>query len=203
MPRISTITYEQVALIADTIQHNGSKPTLRAVHEKVGSGSRTTIMKHLQQWHNSHAGQDIDASVVPNPTVMFAINAQIKTKIQEATDELTAKILELQDAQNMLMGENERQAVEVATKDAEIDELKANNANLSGLAQHLKSEIVKLINESASERKAAEVARVDLAGIKSLYDSTTKSYDTNLILISKIDLLHKEVAEIKTKFNKG
>lgn len=50
MPRESTVTYNLVAAMADSLFYQGKQPTARAVHEALGTGSMATINKHLQQW---------------------------------------------------------------------------------------------------------------------------------------------------------
>ena len=50
MGRDATITPDQVYAIADAIKAEGGKPTLRAVRERLGSGSMGTITKLLQGW---------------------------------------------------------------------------------------------------------------------------------------------------------
>ena len=56
MGREASITFEQVASVADQIQREtGKKPTTRAVRELLGSGSLGTIVKFLQQWQAGQA----------------------------------------------------------------------------------------------------------------------------------------------------
>ena len=56
MGREATISYEQVAAAADTMKATGSKPTSRAIRERIGNiGSMGTINRHLQAWR---AGQE-------------------------------------------------------------------------------------------------------------------------------------------------
>lgn len=56
MGREATITYEQVAAAADAMKVAGSKPTSRAIRERLGNtGSMGTVNKLLQDWR---AGQE-------------------------------------------------------------------------------------------------------------------------------------------------
>ena len=197
MPRISTITYGQVAMVADSIQQSGSKPTLRAVHEKVGSGSRTTIMKYLQQWHATRDGQDTDVSVPTDPSAIPAINTKSKAKVQEAKTDWKAELLALQDTQNMLMEENERQATEIAAKLMKINELNTSNAKMTGLVNHLKSDIVRLINEANIERQAAENARTAWAKASMQLESMQCIESDNQHLRGELDLSRVKIAELR------
>ena len=67
MPREASITYEQVAAIADSIKASGGKPNPRQVRERHGSGSLGTIHKLFQQWEAGQARQ-IEASLALPPT---------------------------------------------------------------------------------------------------------------------------------------
>jgi len=58
MGREATISYEQVAAAADTMKAAGSKPTSRAIRERIGNiGSMGTINRHLQAWRAWFAGR--------------------------------------------------------------------------------------------------------------------------------------------------
>ncbi|MDP2143125.1 MAG: DNA-binding protein [Gallionella sp.] len=69
MPRESTITYNMVAAIADSLFKQGKKPTARAVREALGVGSMAMILKHLRQWHDSreHQRPIVDAGMSITP----------------------------------------------------------------------------------------------------------------------------------------
>ena len=54
MGRESTITYEQIAAIADAMKTEGVKPTSRAMRERLGNtGSMGTIKGSLQETDHS------------------------------------------------------------------------------------------------------------------------------------------------------
>ena len=61
MPREASITYEEVAAIAETIKAAGGKPNPRHIRERHGSGSLGTIHRLFQQWEASQ-GRHADAS---------------------------------------------------------------------------------------------------------------------------------------------
>ncbi|WP_343878783.1 DNA-binding protein, partial [Cupriavidus pauculus] len=44
------ITFEQVAAAADALVGEGQQPTIRAIRERLGTGSPNTVHKHLTAW---------------------------------------------------------------------------------------------------------------------------------------------------------
>lgn len=58
MPRESTITFEQVALVANSIEDRGGKATARAIRDALGIGGMATILKHLKKWQDSQKRQN-------------------------------------------------------------------------------------------------------------------------------------------------
>ena len=51
------ISREQVFDAAGALLDEGTSPTVQAVRERIGSGSFTTINRHLDEWRKEHAGQ--------------------------------------------------------------------------------------------------------------------------------------------------
>ena len=47
------ITFEQVAAAADALVGEGQSPTIKAVRERLGTGSPNTIHAHLVQWRQA------------------------------------------------------------------------------------------------------------------------------------------------------
>ena len=58
------ITEEQVAAAAEALVAEGAEPTIKAVLARLGSGSETTILKHLRVWR---AGRPAAQAAAPNP----------------------------------------------------------------------------------------------------------------------------------------
>lgn len=54
MPRISQLTYEQVASAIDTLIASGRRPSLRALRSMLGSGSLSSISVHVKTWEAQH-----------------------------------------------------------------------------------------------------------------------------------------------------
>lgn len=163
MAREATITFEQVAAAADNIKAQGGKASARAVREVLGSGSMATVLKLLQQWQGGQVRQSDVIDDTIDPSVLRAISNQIATRVQEATSDTTARLADLQAEADAIIIENERQAIELDSQSAELTSLHGQYAELAGRAQQLESEAARMTVDLVAERRATEVARVELA----------------------------------------
>jgi len=163
MAREATITFEQVATVADNIKAQGGKASARAVREVLGSGSMATVLKLLQQWQSGQVRQSAVIDDTLDSSVVRAISHQIATRIQEATADATARLADLQAEADAIIIENERQVVEIETQLAERAALQDQYAALVGRTQQLETDAARTAAELVTERAAAGAARVNLA----------------------------------------
>ncbi|AWP24518.1 mucin-associated surface protein [Acidiferrobacter sp. SPIII_3] len=162
MGRDATVTYEQVAGIADSIQAAGGKPTLRAVREQVGGGSMGTINKLLQEWRGAHERRTAGDLALP-PALQRALLDFMGTEIAGARAPLEADIAEHQAVTADLAAENERQTETIRDLSLQIESVTADRAGIEGKAAQLTADLAIARDEITRERQAAEVARVELA----------------------------------------
>lgn len=188
MAREATITFEQVATAADNLKAQGSKASARAVREVLGSGSMATVLKLLQQWQGGQVRQSDVIDDTIDPSVLRAISNQIATRVQEATADTTARLADLQAEADAIIIENERQAVELDVQSTELVTLHGQYAELAGRAQQLESESARTAGELVAERRATEVARVELAKAELRLEAVPK-IETE-IEKNRVELLH-------------
>ena len=101
MGREATITYEQIAAVADAMKVEGLKPTSRAVRERAGgTGSMGTITPRLYLGLTASAG----AAALPTPT-----SAPLRTQRVTVSRTFAADVASAVDASQTL----ERQSVAV------------------------------------------------------------------------------------------
>ena len=163
MGRESTITYEQIAAIADAMKTEGAKPTSRAVRERLGNtGSMGTINKLLGRWK---AGQErqISAALVLPPALQRVLLEFMDTELTSARTTLEAELAEQQQEAADLATENERQVIENDAQADTIELLRAEVSTHQGRAGQLESDLVVSRDEAARERSGAELARTELA----------------------------------------
>lgn len=162
MGREATITYEQVAAAADTMKATGSKPTSRAIRERIGNiGSMGTINKHLQAWRSGQERQIADALALP-PTVQRSILDFMGQELASAKAALESDLAEQQQEAADLATENERQAADIDDKANALTTLHAELATLQGRLGQMETDLAAAKEDADRERKAAEVARIEL-----------------------------------------
>lgn len=163
MGREATITYEQVAAAADAMKTAGSKPTSRAIRERLGNtGSMGTINKLLQTWKAGQVRQISNALALP-PVLQRAILEFMDQELTSAKATLEAELAEqLQEAAD-LATENERQAADIEDKNETVTVLHAELATLQGRIGQMEIDLATAKDEADRERKAAEAARTELA----------------------------------------
>lgn len=163
MGREATITYEQVAAAADAMKVAGSKPTSRAIRERLGNtGSMGTVNKLLQDWRAGQGRRIANALVLP-ATLQRAILEFMDQELTGAKATLEAELAEQQQEAADLATENERQAGDIEDKTEEITALQAELANLQGRMAQIEVDLGASRSDGERERKAAEAARTELA----------------------------------------
>lgn len=163
MGRESTITFEQVAAVADAMKIEGVKPTSRAVRERLGNtGSMGTINKLLQRWK---AGQErqISAALVLPPALQRVLLEFMDNELTNARTTIEAELADQQQEASDLATENERQVIENESQGETIELLRAEVSVHQGRAGQLESDLVVARDEAARERSGAELARTELA----------------------------------------
>lgn len=162
MPREATITFDQVASIADAIKAAGGKATSRAIREQHGSGSLGTIQKLLQQWEAGQVRQ-VESTLTLPPALQRSILDFMSQEMTVARAELEGRLADAQQATQDLATENERQAEDIEELQAELADANSDRAALEGKAGQLEADLAVARDEIARERAAAEAARTELA----------------------------------------
>jgi DNA-binding protein H-NS len=162
MTREATITFEQVAAVAENIKNEGGKPTSRAVRERLGSGSMGTINRMLQDWK---AGQErkIETALVLPAGLQRAMLDFMDLELNSARAQLRTELAEQQQEAADLAKENERQAEKIARLEEAIEERISDCDQKNGEIAQLYKICDGLREEIARERLSAESARTELA----------------------------------------
>lgn len=163
MGRDSTVTFEQIAAIADTMKMESVKVTSRAVRERLGNtGSMGTINKLLGRWKSGQKRQ-ISAALVLPPALQRVLLEFMDTELTAARTALESDLADQQQEASDLATENERQVVENELQTEAIELLRAEVATHQGRAGQLESDLVVCRDEASRERSGAELARIELA----------------------------------------
>ncbi|MEJ2630859.1 MAG: DNA-binding protein [Acidihalobacter sp.] len=162
MGREATITPEQVNAVADTLKAEGSRPTLRAVRERLGSGSMGTISKFLQNWKARQEREQTSALALP-PALQRAILDYMDQELAAARAALESDLAEQQQEAADVGAENERQAEVIEELTTELEALATTKAAAEGKAGQLAADLAAAKEDATRERQAAEAARTELA----------------------------------------
>jgi len=163
MGRQSSITYEQVAAVADALRDANVQPTSRSVRERLGNtGSMGTIHRLLQEWK---ATQERHATLPPTlpPAVQRAILAYTATEVASATAQRETGMSEQRQEMSDLTAENERLSADIDERIVTELALRADLATLQGRLAQTDGELTRARQETARARDDAGKAHVALA----------------------------------------
>jgi len=224
MGRDATITFEQVAAVAEVIKVEGSKPTSRAVRERLGNtGSMGTINKLLGRWKSGQERQ-VSAALVLPPALQRALLDFMDTELTRARVTLESELADQQQEASDLATENERQVVENESLAQTIAQLRSDVSTHQGRAGQLASDMVLAREESARERSGAELARTevakaqlrleamqrleaDLVAVRSVLETERQARVTAeqaaAVLTAKLEAVERRATEAEARFVKA
>jgi len=162
MVREATITQEQVNAAADALRATGTRPTVRAVRERLGSGSNATVMRLLEAWKGGQVHQP-EAPIALPPALQRSLVEFIGQAVSEGKLTLEADLVDMQQANADLVVESERQAATVEEQQAEIERVQSERDALAGRLEQLDADLLVARGDAEKERAAAETARTALA----------------------------------------
>lgn len=193
MGRDATVDYNDVAIAANKIKAAGSKPTVRSVRDEIGRGSQATVHTHFKQWQKDQSVHDpiVDVELM-DPLIARAINLLIATKVQEATADITSKLLEEQSSCDSIIKEYALQSDDIKAKDAELSALVSQYANLTGRSELLEADVAHKVIELNNERKASDLVRTELAIAKKQLESLPR-------LESELDQAHAALQDARAE----
>lgn len=129
------ITFEQVAAAADALVGEGQQPTIRAIRERLGTGSPNTVHKHLTAWREARPVAAAAAPELPQ-ALTAAIAAEIERAAAQARAEIEGRLVqaqgeaaELATAGEVIEAERDALAEQVAELTRERDTLAGKASN--------------------------------------------------------------------------
>lgn len=162
MAREANITQEQVNAVADQLRGAGIKPTVRAVRDKLGTGSNATVMKLLESWKATQV-KVAEVPVTLPVSLQRALVDYLAQAVAEQKAELGAELAEQKQLNADLAIESERQADEIEALQAELDVMRTERDSLAGRVVQLDSDLRQVRGEVEQERVAAGAVRTELA----------------------------------------
>lgn len=161
------ITFEQVAAAADALRAEGHAVTVRAVRERIGSGSLNTLSRHLASWRIAHPAAPASAAGLP-PSVMAAIAAEIDRAAAKARAEIEDELTQAraEAAELAALGEQleaDREAIAL-----ELNATRQRCEQQAGQIVEQRNAITRQENRIAALEQAAGHAAASAAEIKRL-----------------------------------
>lgn len=159
------ITFEQVAAAAEALAAEGSATTIKAVLARLGSGSETTILKHLRAWRDSRPAAPVAAREL-SPQLTAAINSDIDRAVAEASAPLTAKLAEQQEELDQAIAVGERREREIDELTEQLAVITTERDQSTALAGERADEIRRLSEALAVERAAKDALVLEAATLR-------------------------------------
>lgn len=156
------ITFEQVAAAADALVGEGQQPTIRAVRERLNTGSPNTVHKHLTAWREARPVAAVAAPELPQ-ALTAAIAAEIERAAAQARAEIEGRLVQAQGEAAELAAAGEAIEVERDALADQVAELARERDTLAGKAEQQAVDLADQAQRIEREQQAAESARVALA----------------------------------------
>ncbi len=207
MGRRGSISEEQVFEAADALVAQGKEVTPTALLSSLGSGSFTTIYKHLSAWESSRASAVTDRAAVIPEAVLSAFGAAWRAATAEAGKEVLA--VREQAAEDVAAARTQFQEALQTIERLEI-ESETDAARLESLSAKV-AELEKSLHQSENERAALKATceqlqhqvksqESDLARVHKESESERKRHQEELTEARKDkDLAIRESAELRGK----
>jgi chromosome segregation ATPase len=207
MGRRGSISEEQVFEAADALVAQGKEVTPTALLSSLGSGSFTTIYKHLSAWESSRASAVTDRAAVIPEAVLSAFGAAWRAATAEAGKEVLA--VREQAAEDVAAARTQFQEA-LQTIERLETESEADAARLESLSAKV-AELEKVLHQSENERAALKATceqllhqvksqESDLARVHKESESERKRHQEELAEARKDkDAAIKESAELRGK----
>jgi len=162
------VTYTEVAKAAETLKQQGQDPTIERVRGLLGTGSNSTLNKHLKQWKNTHL-EEGSISGLPDDLLRTvkslheSIQGNAELKIEEVTKELNAVIDDLrtklttaQEQNNELTHNNEQLTQQNEELSNQLEVTNKDNFTYQLKQEQLAQDVTRLTSELAEEKEGTK-----------------------------------------------
>ena len=179
------INFEQVAAVADALVGEGQHPTIRAVRERLGTGSPNTVHMHLTAWREARPVATVAVAELPQ-ALSAAIATEIERAAARARAEIEAKLVQTQIEAVDLATAGEAFEIEAEDLRGQVAMLTTERDMLAGKAAQQAADLAEQAKEIQRERAIAETARVELAKAQLKIDAQIEAATTQTAEIERI-----------------
>ena len=156
------ISYEAVEAVATGLAGAGQAVTLRAVREKLGTGSMNTVSRHLQGWREARPTAAAVIFEMPAELVN-AFGRELRRGADQAVAGFQAELLEARAEVKELAGTGEALEAEREALVRQVVDLTTARDQAEATARERTAEISRLTESVEREQRAAESARIEAA----------------------------------------
>ena len=196
------VTYEDVVTVCDLLKEAGEKISTRKVREKLGEGSLSTILNHLNRWKSGQPAKLVKPDMSKEFETTNTAKADYERLDAAYKAELEKKLAELQaekDAEiQAIEAELEEHRAVVADAARENDELKdqieklkaekhiwlgkeeEKNTTIEEIKKAFEREKIDLRSDLKNEREARVAAEIEAARYKALADERERKPDKSI-----------------------
>ena len=157
------ITCEQVAATADALVADGQQPTIRAVRERLGTGSPNTIHRCLTNWRAERPAPTPPPAPRLPDELQRALAEALERAAARAKADVEARLVQAQSELAELAAGGEALEAERDGLEDEVVALTRERDEQAGIIKQQADELTERAREIERERLAAETARVEQA----------------------------------------
>jgi len=156
------VTAEQVIAAAEAIAAQGDRPSVRAIRDRLETGSFNTIQRYLSEWRETRplitqAAYELPAQLAND------FGKELRRGAEAATAELRAELSEAHAETKERAKEGEALEIQLSELTEIVDALTHERDTAAAEAAARADEIRRLSEQLSDEKRAAESARTEVA----------------------------------------
>lgn len=156
------ITFEQVASAAEALEIEGVQPTIKAVRDRLTTGSPNTIHEHLKKWKESKPAKVATPATLPD-SLNAAIAAAIAHAAKNAREEVETLLTQAQSETDLITAYSKNLEAENEEMKQTIVVISRRRDILEGKNEQLTKELERMRNLLDAESKTRIMAEQQAA----------------------------------------
>lgn len=174
------VTYEQVAAAANELSTNNKRPTLEAVRRILGTGSNSTLVKHLSTWRTTEEGT---ANIGEKEKIPETLVIALKSVWDQVVEQSNHRINKVEDESQKT----------IATIKQELLQLQQTNNLLQQQQHQLKQERDSLTQDKSALNHFLNDTKIELASLTEKLNSSERQAHEKQERIAELQRQHQQV----------
>jgi len=152
------VSYQQVSAAAEALTAEGATVTNRAVRAHIGTGSMSTISRHLATWRGQ--SRPLPATAALSEATQQALLTDIERQVAEARSQLHSELAIAATERDTLTEEGEQLQARLTAQAAENEHLRAELQRQTGALDQIRTDMAK-VQDAATTAQAAAKAEAE------------------------------------------